>query len=126
MRLTKEAKEFIDRICEDSVNTPPVFDNGIFVTDDARLAEDDRIAEIANLTAECVIDKLNVEDILDQLQGKQGMIETLSRIVSILFHILEMLNWEVEQRRRQMLNLERRLFALEEKLKAKGDKYAYK
>ena len=113
MRLTKEAEEFIDRICEDSVNNPPVFDNGIFVTDDARIAEDDRIAEIATLTAECVTDKLNIEGILDQLQG---MIETLSRIVSIHFHILEMLNWEVEQRRRQMLNLERRVFKLDEKL----------
>ena len=126
MRLTKEAEEFIERICEDSVNNPPVFDNGIFVTDDARIAEDDRIAEIATLTAECVTDKLNIEGILDQLQGKQGMIETLSRIVSILFHILEMLNWEVEQRRRQMLNLERRVFELDKKLKGRGDKYAYK
>ena len=126
MRLTKEATEFIERICEDSVNNPPVFDNGIFVTDDARIAEDDRIAEIATLTAECVIDKLNIENILDQLQGKQGMIETLSRIVSILFHILEMLNWEVEQRRRQMLNLEGRVFELDKKLKGRGDKYAYK
>ena len=117
--MNKDLVELIDRICEDSVNNPPVFDNGIFVTDDARIAEDDRIAEIAALTAECVTDKLNIEGILDQLQGKQGMIETLSRIVSILFHILEMLNWEVEQRRRQMLNLERRLFELDERLPRK-------
>ena len=52
MRPAKEAKEFIERICEDSVNKPPVFDNGIFVTDEARITEDDRIAEIATLTAE--------------------------------------------------------------------------
>ena len=120
MRLTKEATEFIERICEDSVNNPPVFDNGIFVTDAARITEDDRIAEIATLTAECVIDKLNIEDILDQLQG---MIETLSRIVSIHFHILEMLNWEVEQRRRQMLNLERRVFELDKKAPGKIKHY---
>ena len=113
-QLTKEAKEFIDRICE---HDAPVIDNGIFVTDEARIKEDTHIAEIAALVSQTVIGNEYMGDNLDYIKDS---LSTLSRIVSTHFRIVRILNWEIEQRRRQMLNLEARLFTLEERLGKRG------
>jgi hypothetical protein len=117
--LSKEAIEFIDRICEHEV----VIDNGIFITDEVRIAEDDHIAEIASFIASKVLDNTYMEINLDQ---DKEMLETVGRTLGSHFHIIQMLNWEVEQRRRQMLNLEKRIFALEEKQPKKAYKPKYK
>lgn len=41
------------------------------------------------------------------------------------YKLIRVLDYELEQRRRQMLNLESRLFTLEEGVGRKGDKYGY-
>ena len=119
--MNKELVELIDRICEDSINNPPVFDNGIFVTDDARIAENTHIAEIASFISEAVIDGKDIEEKLEAL-GKSGI--KAFRLIVLLCRIIRKLKEELEQRQNQMVNLERRLYALEEK-PTKGSKYGY-
>ena len=47
-------------------------------------------------------------------------------LCKLIRRLEQRLDIELEQRQNQALNLERRIFALEEKLKGRGDKYAYK
>ena len=61
-----------------------------------------------------------VDDIIDgkhiehDLELTGSSIGTISRIIGSTYRTLLCLNWEIEQRRRQLLNLEKRIFALEE------------
>ena len=117
-RLPKELKESIDLMCE---HEAPVVDYGIFVNKESRTAEDDHIAEIATFIAQVVIDREYTGDSLERVGNS---IATLSKMISQQFNIIRVLNWEIEQRRRQMLNLERRLHDLEKK-PTKATRYAY-
>ena len=45
--MNKKAIEFIDRMCEDSVNHPVEFDTWPFKTEEERMKENDKIAEVS-------------------------------------------------------------------------------
>ena len=112
LKPDKEAKEYIDAICE----WPPVdFDTWPFDNFEDRLKADDNIAQIARFIAELV-----TEDYLESIGNNY-------RLVMGVIRVLKMINEELEQRKNQQANLEKRVYDLEEEIKGRGgNKYVYK
>ena len=101
-KLSKDTIEFIDTICE----WPPVeFDIWPFATFEERQKENRNVAEISQFISTRVIEDTDLEYITELLQ----------RITSINFKMIRELITEVTERRRQQLNLESRIFTLEQK-----------
>ena len=111
LKPDKEAKEYIDTICE----WPPAeFDTWPFDNFEDRLKADDNIAQIARFIAELV-----TEDYLESIGNNY-------RLVMGIIRVLKMVNEELEQRKNQQANLEKRVYPLEEKVKALEEKITRK
>ena len=100
LKPDKEAIEYIDRICEDSVNHPAEFDTWPFKTEEERMKEDDKIAGIAQFIMRCGA-KDGVDLLLEVVSGHQKMLESIT--------------WILKQMQGHIVNLEKRVYALEER-----------
>lgn len=108
MNLSKDTIEFIDQICEDSVNHPVEESEG-----------DDSIAGIAQFIAREVTND-ECDPMLDILMAHQQMLE---RTIRLLKELLD----EVVNLKGHNVNLDKRVYAPEEKTKGRGEgKYLYK
>jgi len=50
-----------------------------------------------------------------EIEAIDASLHAISHIIAVQHRTLRILDWEVEQRRRQQLNLEKRIYALEDK-----------
>ena len=111
MTLSKDTTEFIDRICEDSVNHPAEFDNWPFKTFEERQKENNEIARVASFIMGTYVGE-DVDPILEVVSGHQKMLESVT--------------WILKQMQRHLLNIDKRLYALEERPSGKKITPKYK
>ena len=109
MQLSKVLIEAIDRICEDSIRHPCIPDNGIFVTDEARTSEDDHIADIAAFIAYMCVENSDIQNDLEVI------VKELLREIWRVNKLCRLLREELAQIQGHLLNLDKRMFTLEQK-----------
>ena len=112
MKLSKDTIEFIDQICENSVNHPVEFDYWPFETFEERLKEDEKVASIAQFIAREVTND-ECDPMLDILMAHQKMLESITRILKEL---------DIEG---HFKNIDKRVYDLEKK-PAEEERYGYK
>ena len=105
LKPDKEAKEYIDTICE----WPPVeFDTWPFDNFEDRLKADDNIAQIARFIAELV-----TEDYLESIGNNYRLVMGIIRVLGMMNDKIE--NLEGFRRNIESKNLDGRTTALEKK-----------